>query len=103
MQTFEMKTVIHFGSNSLDRLKTIPYQRILIITDPFVAQSEMIRLITEPLKSAGKEYDIFSDVVPDAPLDKIAAGSFWNICRRPWWPSAVVRPWIPPRRSVSLL
>ena len=74
MQTFEMKTMIHFGPNALDRLKTIPYQRILIITDPFVAQSEMIRLITDPLKSAGKEYDIFSDVVPDAPLDKIASG-----------------------------
>ncbi len=69
-----MKTVIHFGPNALERLKTIPYQRILIITDPFVAQSEMIRLITDPLKSAGKEYDIFSDVVPDAPLDKIAEG-----------------------------
>ena len=74
MQTFEMKTMIHFGPNALDRLKTIPYQRILIITDPFVAQSEMIRLMTDPLKSAGKEYDIFSDVVPDAPLDKIASG-----------------------------
>ena len=33
MQTFEMKTMIHFGPNALDRLKTIPYQRILIITD----------------------------------------------------------------------
>ncbi len=74
MKTFEMKTVIHFGENSLERLKEIPYQRVLIITDPFVVQSKMIDLITEPLQRGGKEYDIFHNVVPDAPVDKIADG-----------------------------
>ena len=74
MNTFEMKTVIHFGNNALDRLKEIPYKRVLVITDPFVVQSSMINLITAPLNSAGIEYDIFHDVVPDAPIDKIAEG-----------------------------
>ena len=74
MKTFEMKTVIHFGENALDRLKDIPYQRVLIITDPFVVQSDMIHLITEPLHKGGKDYDIFHNVVPDAPVDKIADG-----------------------------
>ena len=74
MNTFEMKTAIHFGDNALDRLKEIPYKRVLIITDPFVVQSKMIDLITVPLNSAGIEYDIFHDVVPDAPVDKIAVG-----------------------------
>ncbi len=74
MKTFEMKTVIHFGENSLDRLRTIPYRRALIITDPFVVQSRMIDLITEPLKRGDIVYDIFQDVVPDAPVDKIAEG-----------------------------
>ncbi len=59
MNTFEMKTAIHFGDNALDRLKEIPYKRVLIITDPFVVQSKMINLITAPLNSAGIEYDIF--------------------------------------------
>ena len=72
--TFEMKTAIHFGDNALDRLKEIPYKRVLIITDPFVVQSGMVDLITAPLNSAGIEYDIFCDVVPDAPLNKIAEG-----------------------------
>lgn len=58
MNTFEMKTAIHFGDNALDRLKEIPYKRVLIITDPFVVQSKMINLITAPLNSAGIEYDI---------------------------------------------
>ena len=61
MNTFEMKTAIHFGDNALDRLKEIPYKRVLIITDPFVVQSKMIDLITAPLNSAGIEYDIFHD------------------------------------------
>ena len=80
MNTFEMKTVIHFGNNALDRLKEIPYKRVLVITDPFVVQSSMINLITAPLNSAGIEYDIFHDVVPDAPIDKIAEGVIHVLC-----------------------
>ena len=74
MKTFEMKTAIHFGENALERLENIPYKRVLIITDPFVVQSKMIDLITRPLEKAGKEYDIFHNVVPDAPVNKIADG-----------------------------
>ncbi len=74
MKTFEMKTAIHFGENALSRLKELPYKRVLIITDPFVVQSKMIDLITEPLARGGISYDIFQDVVPDAPVDKIAEG-----------------------------
>ena len=50
MKTFEMKTVIHFGDNALDRLAELPYKKVLVITDPFIAKGEMINLITEPLK-----------------------------------------------------
>ena len=74
MKTFEMKTVIHFGENALDRLREIPYQRVLVITDPFVVQSGMIELITAPLNRGHITYDIFQDVVPDAPVGKIAEG-----------------------------
>ena len=74
MNTFEMRTVVHFGEDSLDRLKTIPYKRVLVITDPFVVKSKMIDLITEPLRAGDKEFDIFCDVVPDAPVGKIAEG-----------------------------
>ena len=74
MKTFEMKTSIHFGENALGRLEKIPYKKILIITDPFIAQSEMLDLITAPLKKGGKEFDLFSDVVADAPVGKISEG-----------------------------
>ena len=45
-----------------------------MITDPFVAQSKMIDLITKPLQEGKIEYDIFHDVVPDAPVEKISNG-----------------------------
>ena len=74
MKSFEIKTKIHFGENALERLAQMPYNRILVITDPFIAKGPMIELITGPLKKAGKEYEVFCDVVPDAPVDKIIVG-----------------------------
>ena len=58
----------------VSRLKEIPYRKVLVITDPFVAQSKMIDLITGPLEEGKIEYEIFHDVVPDAPVDKISNG-----------------------------
>ena len=77
-----MKTAIHFGADALGRLKDIPYKRVLVVTDPFVVKSGMIDMITKPLQAGGKEFDIFCDVVPDAPVGKIAEGvkKFLDIC-----------------------
>lgn len=74
MKSFEIKTKIYFGEQALDRLQDIPYKKVLIITDPFVVQSHMIDLITEPLRNGGITYDIFKDVVPDPPIEKISEG-----------------------------
>ncbi len=74
MKSFEIKTKIFFGDQALDRLKELPYERVLVITDPFVVQSKMIEMITTPLKEAGIHYDIFKEVVPDPPIEKISEG-----------------------------
>ena len=74
METFGIKTQIHFGEGSLKRLADMPYKRILVVTDPFVVESGMIDLITGPLEQGGAQYEIYSNVVPDAPVDKIADG-----------------------------
>lgn len=74
MKSFELKTKIYFGDNALERLAQMPYKRALVITDPFIANGDLIHLITEPLEKAGKAYEIFHDVVPDAPVDKIIVG-----------------------------
>ncbi len=74
MKSFEIKTKVYFGDQALDRLAEIPYKKVLVITDPFMAQSSMINLVTEPLKRANKEFEIFKDVVPDPPIEKISEG-----------------------------
>ena len=74
MKSFGIHTQIYFGEGALKRLEEIPYKRVLIITDPFVVSSGMVKLITHPLENARIDYEIFKDVVPDPPVEKIATG-----------------------------
>lgn len=74
MNSFEIKTKIFFGENSLDQLGNLPYKKVLVITDPFIAKGPMISMITDPLKKGQIDYDLFFDVVPDAPIGKIING-----------------------------
>lgn len=74
MKSFGIHTQIYFGEGALERLEQIPYKKVLVITDPFVVTSGMIELITHPLENARIDYEIFKDVVPDPPVEKIAAG-----------------------------
>ncbi len=74
MKSFDIRTKIYFGDNALDRLLELPYKKILIITDPFIEQSGMLSHVTERLRQAFIDYTIFSDVVPDPPLEKISIG-----------------------------
>lgn len=74
MKNFDIKTKIYFGEGALARLSDIPYKKILVITDPFVAKSGLLNLVTKPLAAAGKEFDIFQDVVPDPPVEKVVTG-----------------------------
>ena len=74
MRSFEIKTKVFFGDQALDRLAEIPYNKVLIITDPFMAQSSMFNLVTDPLTRANTEFELFKDVVPDPPIEKISEG-----------------------------
>lgn len=74
MKSFDIRTKIYFGDNALDRLLEVSYNKILIITDPFIEKSGMLSMITDRLQQAFINFDIFSDVVPDPPLEKISHG-----------------------------
>lgn len=74
MNTFKLDTIIHYGENALSRLSQLPYKNVLIITDPFIANGPMIDMVTTPLSLGGISYNVFCDVVPDAPLDKLIVG-----------------------------
>ena len=74
MKEVHINTEIFFGENALDRLSALPFDRVLIISDPFVVTSGMITLLTARLDKAHICYDLFTDVVPDPPVDKVIAG-----------------------------
>ena len=83
MKSFDIKTKIYFGEGALERLRELKYSRVLVITDPFVVPSGMIRLITYKLDEAGISFDIFQDVVPDPPVEKIVGGVKYLLDYRP--------------------
>lgn len=74
MKNFEVKTKIFFGSNSLDRLKHLKYSNLMIITDPFVVSSGLIKQVTSRLDEVGTKYTVYDDVIPDPPVDKVISG-----------------------------
>ena len=74
MESFILKTRVSFGENALERLKSLPYKKVMIVTDSFIAKGEMINYITDPLKAAGITYKIFDEVKPDPPVQIISQG-----------------------------
>ncbi len=74
MEQFTIKTTINFGENALDRLISLSYKKVLVVTDPFIAQNGMLKNITDRLDKGNIEYRLFTDVVPDPPIDKISLG-----------------------------
>lgn len=74
MHSFDIRTKIYYGEGALERLTQIPYKKVLIITDPFVVQSGMIMMISSRLEEAQIEFDVFKDVVPDPPIEKVVKG-----------------------------
>ena len=74
MKHFDIKTQIYFGENSLDRLSEIPYKKALVISDPYVVKSGMVHHVTSRLQQAGIEWQIFDEVIPDPPIEKISVG-----------------------------
>lgn len=83
MKHFDIKTHIYFGENSLDRLADIPYRNALLVADKFVVSSGLIHLLTVRLQQAGVSWQVFDDVVPDPPLEKIGLGAQAVLQQRP--------------------
>lgn len=72
MDNFKLKTHICFGKGALERLEIIGNKKVFIVTDPFMVSSGMIDKITEKLKSA--EVTVFSEIVPDPPIELVVRG-----------------------------
>jgi alcohol dehydrogenase class IV len=74
MKEISFRTKIFIGENSLDRLMKITSEKVFIVTDPFIEQSGMMKEVTNRLENKDNDYFIFSDIVPDPPIETVAAG-----------------------------
>jgi len=72
MKEFSFSTRIFFGEGSLERLYKVHNKRVMIVTDAFMEKSGVAHRVAAYLKDC--EVTIFKDVVPDPPIEVVAAG-----------------------------
>ena len=72
MKEFSFSTRIFFGEGALERLYTVKNRRVMIVTDAFMASSGVADRVASYLQDC--EITVFSDVVPDPPIEVVAAG-----------------------------
>lgn len=73
MQEIRFGTTLYIGEDSLKRLSDFKNEKILIVTDSFIASSELFSNIRSYIDSS-TETMVFSEVIPDPPIDNIVAG-----------------------------
>lgn len=72
MKEFSFSTRIFFGEGALERLNKVRNKRVMIVTDNFMASSGVADRVAAHLLDC--EVTVFSDVVPDPPIEVVAAG-----------------------------
>jgi 1-propanol dehydrogenase len=73
MKTFYLKTKVFVGSDSMEALLGLKNKTIWIICDGFLEHSGGLRHVTEHL-DASNRVEIYTDVVPDPPLESVIEG-----------------------------
>ena len=72
MKKFTIKPKIIFDNNAVTYLRTMCEKRFFIIADPFLVKNKMINKVLDELLD--KDYKIYSDIIPDPPLESVAKG-----------------------------
>lgn len=73
MEKYSLPTRIYSGEDSLTQLETLQNERLMLVCDAFLPGSATLKEIESHLASNNK-CEVFADVVPDPPLEKIMAG-----------------------------
>jgi len=73
MEKIRFGTTLYAGENSLSRLSEFTEERVLIITDAFIEKSGILETVKSYF-SASMNTMVFSEVVPDPPIDTIVSG-----------------------------
>ena len=70
MSYFYCPSII-YGSGALDFLVNISGEKCFIVTDKNIEELGILKILTDKLESLGKNYEIFSDIVPDPHEDGV--------------------------------
>lgn len=74
MNSFYIHPQVYFGDDAMDRLLELKGKRVFVVADPFVVKSGAIALVTDRLARCGAEHTVYSEVVPDPPIESVAQG-----------------------------
>ena len=74
MNSLHIHPQVYFGDDALDRLLELKGHRVFVVADPFTVKSGMISQVTDRLSRCGAEHSVYSDVVPDPPIESVARG-----------------------------
>ena len=72
MQRFRVATTIYYGPDSLALLKDLAGRRVLVVTDAFMATTEVMGQVRQML--GGAEVRVFDRVEPNPSIDLISSG-----------------------------
>ena len=91
MKRFKLSTEVLFSEDAIDALLEEKDENAVLITDKFMVDSGMADIILKKLSNC-KEVSVFSEVVPDPPMDLIERGirseerRVGKECRSRWSP-----------------
>lgn len=71
---FHVPTKIHYGAGSIQDIRDYNLTSLCVIADPFLLENEVFQDAIKMIEDEGISYEIFSDIVPDAPLEKVVEG-----------------------------
>ena len=73
MEVFELNTKVISGVDCLEYFNQYKNKGIFIVCDKFLAENQSITKILKEIDDSNK-VELFTDVVPDPPLEEVAAG-----------------------------
>lgn len=74
IKKFRIKPEIYFGEKAVESLKEMCLERVMVIADPFMVESGKVRIATDILDECMIPYTVFSDIVPNVPISRVASG-----------------------------
>ncbi|MEK4149935.1 1-propanol dehydrogenase PduQ [Robertmurraya sp. FSL W8-0741] len=74
MKEFYLPTKIFMGDDALDRLEQLTNENIFLITDPFIEKSGMLDEVLARMKGRNNDFEVFSEIVPDPPIETVVSG-----------------------------